>query len=470
MMTPNVPPNQTIEVTLAARTREFLHGAAIPVVVTLRNTSVSGISVVHSSEADMPFVFIVEREKGERFELSRERYQQQTMPNPPPPREQEVAPLQAGSVIEYQVDLASITVAPLKPGRYKIIAVYPLRASFRSAPIEIQIRPPRARLLEVAPSGNRLNLGAVMVDTDIDSTPALYQRESESGNPALGVLRRRRPLSNPVSVAISTDAEGATEPRWVAWIEDGAVSFLHVWGEAQLFASEPVALADGVRLAPHGWTFDDESVIFLATNASDVWLITIQNREPRVKKYEVAGGIANPAMLRAGFFKTQDEPPARRWLLVWPDGNRLMGSILNPETTASSARELTAQAQPLVVLDVESVAREGAPIICALFSGAAADDTRLVRMRGGEETQTTSVPRLPGEEATEELAVLAASAPAVAARTQANRIFVWTQTAGWRRVHESSSNLSNLRLALVDHRPWAVWSEEADGLHYLRLL
>jgi hypothetical protein len=205
-------------------------------------------------------------------------------------------------------------------------------------------------------------------------------------------------------------------------------------------------------------------------NASGVWLITIQNREPRVSRYEVGGGIANPAMLRAGVFMSPDEPPARRLLIVWPDGNRLMGSIASPEAGASSAGELTAQAQPVVALDVQTVAREGSPIICAVFSGTGGDGALLIRIRAGEEMQVTSIGRLPDREASEEWVVLADSTPTVAVRTRSNRVFVWTRPAGWRGVYASNSSLSNLHLTLVDHRPWAVWAEEADGLHYLKLL
>jgi hypothetical protein len=470
-VTPGAPSNLSLEVVLSVKQPEFVSGGAIPVVVTLRNTTPTGGAFVHSPEADMPFIFTVEPEKGEKFELSRDLYQQQTMPNPPPPREQEMAPLRAGASIDYRVDLARIMTKPLQPGQYKISAIYPLRnAIYRSAPIAIRIVAARAGLLEVAPSGNRLSIGAVLAHTNGSDGAVLYQRESVSGNPGVGAYRPRRVLRHPVSVAISTDGEGATEPRWVAWIEDGKVSFLHVWGDAELFATEGTPLPEGARLVSPGWTFDDESVLFLAATKGDVALITIQNRErPQVKTIAVGGGIAQPSEVRAGFFKTQQEPPARRLLVVWPAGNRLMCSIVNPEGEATPARELAQRAEPLVAVDIEPVGRDAAPIIHAVFSAAGNQPAHLVRVRAGEETQTRALPSLPESAAGKadlRWTVLAGMAPAVAVQSGERDILAWTPGSQWQALHDSgASPVSHLRLVALE-QPWAVWADASDGLHY----
>jgi hypothetical protein len=479
-MTIAPPLNQKLEVALTLNSRQVLTGAAIPLVVTLRNIHEKQTTVVHSPEADMQFLFDIEPEKGETFRVSLEQFLQKTMLNPPPPREQEMAPLPAGASLDYPVNLAKILSAPLKPGRYKITAIYaPRMTQFRSAPVTLQVVSPRAGLLEVAPNGNGLTLGSVMLNVNEQGEASFYTRESESGKPASGVLRSW-PSSPPAaeSLAISTDAEGTMEPRWVGWSEAGKAKFLHIWDSTQLHASAPIDLPSGATLLPRGWTFDDGSVVFGAINSSGFSLITIPGHEipPVVKTFAISGGIANPAMLRAGYFqipsKTPEDAPAKRLLTAWPDGNRVMCSIVNPEADATPGRELTLQAEPLVALDMESVGREAAPLMHAVFSSAAGKAISLVRLRAGEETQIHKLPDLPESAgAIAEWAVLTGASPIVAVRTRGNQILCCApgQTA-WRHISEAvrSATYSHLRLVRLE-RPWAVWIDSVDGLRFQQL-
>ncbi|HYP07405.1 MAG TPA: hypothetical protein VER03_14325 [Bryobacteraceae bacterium] len=472
-MNPGSPVNFPLEVTLTSRGREFLSGAAIPLVVTLKNNMPAGGAFVHSQEASMPFIFRVEPEKGEPFDVSRELYQQRTMPNPPPPRPPQLAPIRAGQSLEYPVNLADFMTTSLKPGRYKVSVIYPLDgAVYRSAPIALEVVAPKTGMLEVAPNGDRVSLGAVFVQADAAGATVLYQRESEMGKPDVGPYHPRRTLRDPTSVALSTDGESATEPRWIAWTENGSASFLHVWAATELFASQPAALNANARLVSPGWTFDDESILFLAASNADLSLITLRNREqPRVRTFPIAGGIANPAALRAGFFKTQSDPPARRLLVVWPDGNRVMAALVNPDADATAARELARREEPLVALDIEPVGVEAAPIIHAVFSGAPADPAHLVRIRAGEEMQTTTLPALP-EPATRQALqwkVLAGGNPAVAVQAGDHQILAWMPGRDWRSIHDTpQSAVSNLRLTPMQ-QAWAVWTDTADGVHYRAL-
>jgi hypothetical protein len=465
------PSHQSIEVTLAVRTPEVISGAALPVVVTLRHTGATGGALVHSPEADSPFIFAVEPESGERFEVSRDLYLQRTRPNPPPPREPEMAPLRAGTSIDYELDLAKFLTSPLRPGRYGITVAYPLRGEvYRSAPVGLRVVAPRVQLLEVAPSGNRLALGAVIVHLDGADTPVLYRRDSESGKPALGSFRAGPSLRQPTSLAISTDGEGATEPRWVGWAEGGNAAFALVWGDATLHTTEPVPIGADARLVSPGWTLDDESVTFLAASPTAFRLVNIRGREaPRVQTYPVNGEHVDPRFVRAAFFKSQQTPTGSRWLVVWADGSRLMGSLINPDVETASAREIARGPEPLVALDIESVARERSPIIQAVFA-APAGQAYLMQVRPGEAAQTLEIPAPPDPGAAGlQWAVLAAPQPAVALRVGTTQILAWRPGGEWVRLYESADGeVTELRLVQLE-RAWAVWVDSADGVHYREL-
>ena len=463
-MTPGAPSNLTLEVALSFRAAEVLSGAGLPVVVTLRNTMAAGGAFVPSPQADCPFTFTIEPEKKPPFEVSRQAYLLQIKPQTQPPREQEMAALRAGATLEYPLDLADFLLAPLEPGTYRISAAFPLGAhTSRSPAAPLRVIAPRVELLSLAPDGGRSHLGAALVHRAGADSEVLYQRESAGGQPSLGYFRSRKALRQPTSLAISTDAEGTSESRWVGWTEDGRAGFVLVWGTATLHSAATPSLGAEARLLSPGWSFENGSALFLAAAPSGLTLITIPGRDnPVLKNYLGPGAVPHdPVIVRAGLFKSPEGE--HRILLVWLDGRRLMCSILNPLGEATAPRPLMEAPEPFVAVDIESVAHEGAPVIHAVFT--AAGEVRLVRIRGGEPNRTDVLPPVPDRaQSPLHWTVCAGATPAVAIQEGEARILAWHPGAGWQTVRgPAGAPVSHLRLVRLE-AVWAAWADSAKGI------
>jgi len=462
-MTPGVP-DSTLEVALSFRASEAVSGAELPAVVTLRNNMPKGGLIVDSPQDDCPFEFTFEPENQPPFRVSRMTYLLRTRPQPPLPREHEAAPLPGGSTLEYPLDLAGFLVAPLEPGTYRVSATYPLRgATYRSPAVTLRVVAPRVQFLELARDGNGFHLGAAMIRAGNNGSADLLHRESEGGKPALGYFRSREVLRQPTSLAISTDAEGTSEARWLGWTEDGKAGFARVWGTSTLQSFAVPSPGANARLLSPGWSFEDGSALFLAAAPSGFTLIALDVRtNPKLKTYPASAGLREPAAARAGLFRNPDGQI--RILVVWPDGRRLICSILDPHGEATPPRVLIEAPQPFVAVDIESVAEAGAPVIDAV--SAAGREGHLVRIRGGEANQTAVLPPVPDHAASPlRWTVCAGAATAVAIQAGETQIFAWhSGAAAWQNLNSpAEAAVSHLRLVHLSG-VWAVWADSSKGI------
>ncbi|MBS1876432.1 MAG: hypothetical protein JSU00_24670 [Acidobacteria bacterium] len=457
-MTPGGPANVSLTVTLAAQERPYVAGAETLVTVTLRNTAAAGGALVPSPEADCPFVFTVRPAKRSAFEVSHEIYMLTTRPEPPAPREQEMAPLRAGAGLDYAVDLAEMLVTPLEPGDYSVSAAITVGgAVHRSAAVALHVAAPRVGLLAAVGNGNGLQLATAMSDGG-----TLFQRESESGLPASGYFRARKGVHQPGSLAISTDAEGTQETRWLGWTEGGKAEFLHVWGKAVL-RSTNVEVGGDARLTAVGWTFNDRSAMFLAVARSGIALIRFGRGEsPQVKPFAVAGAtFSDAARVRAGLFR--NAAGEVRILVIWPEGGRLLCTILNPADGATPARPLVEGGDSIVAAGIEAVARQGAPIVRVVSVGARGV-AHLVRVRPGEPNQTAELPK--GSERASHWAVSGGPDAAVAAQEGDRTLLLWRPGHdAWERAASSADgSVSHLQLVQLQEQVWAVWADSHRGV------
>lgn len=468
-MMPGVPASLAID--LAARGAEFLVGAELTLIVTLRNTAAAGGSLVHSPDEHPPFTFHVQPEKGPAFDLSYERFVQETESEVPPPRAPEMVPLRGGASLDYQVNLTSIMPKPAGPGVYRVSVSYPHGATPRSQQaITVRLVPPRPLLLALAPNGTQRRLGAAYVHAGPDGQ-MLYQREGRENRPTSGVFAARKLVRQPGSLALSTDAEATAEQRWVGWTEAGKAAFLQVWDKAVLHTTETDSLPPGSVLVSPGWTLTDHSAHFLAAAPSEFTLISMPDRKkPRLRSFALEpGAIPAPDQLRAGFTKSQ--VGKQRIFAIWPVGGRLLHAIINPTGAATAPSALVERAEPVVALDIQGVARDGSPIIHALFAAPGAAQAHLVRVRAGEPLQEVVIPLPHGHERGVLRWQVSAGEPAtVAVQIGNERIMAWTSaTKAWRQLSAppaaSVDQLKLVRLQTV----WASWVDAAQGLRFENL-
>jgi hypothetical protein len=370
-----------------------------------------------------------------------------------PPLETE--PLAGGAKFEYPEDIAEFWNAGFEPGAYWLTVRYDA-GGIESPKSAVTVLPLQVEAFSSSVSVDRLS--SVAVHRREDGQFLLLKRESELRDPREGDFRvlRTWPAGSSPAVATSIDVTTAGNGRWVAWLRDGKLTAINVWGDRVLRTTEDVDVP-GTLLSP-GFQVGVGTAMFGAVSA-----------QGRLDTY-----IASSTGLKKGWSAELGSAVARaRWnaqadgtlTVAWeeaPSGRvlrQVFGADGRPRTPAPFA---ATPGRPLTW----GLPASGAATIWVVVLDASTPVVARFPPRG--DRVLTRLPELPGAAAWDLLRMADASEAIVAIAGDKLHVTRLSEP-GWHAVADAP-RASGLHLMSLNGRAmWAEWIESGYGIRRARV-
>jgi hypothetical protein len=328
--------------------------------------------------------------------------------------------------------------------------------------------------LAVVSSGDGQRLGSILLHQDAAGV-TVYLRESFSNNPAVGVLRPRKQVAGDASVAIATDAGRSNEYRWFAGLSGDRLQIAQAWGRDLLFATEPAAIGlQQSRLVAHGWTFDNNVIVFLAVGRNGtrthLKVADVAKRKgPSLREIDLAAAM--PAHIVAGVTSSGNE---KRIRVVWTESGaagvtRIKTRSFTPDGPPDEARLLFERALPVAALAIPAIQHEGTSMVNVLLSSGPNQRPAVIRisletgkLEAGLELAD------PGDHKPLDWAIEAEAWPPRIIMCSRDEVLQTIAGSGSWTMLAKSANPSFPRIEKTS-APWAVWADAEQGLRYVPL-
>lgn len=470
-----------IELEAGPERAEVLAGEPLYVRVNMTNLGKSPVQA-HSPDDTPPWVFRLKGQDGAReYAISAQRYLNRLPDDPGPPQPPLMQPLRPMSMQEYRIDLLRWTTGPIAPGKYELTTEYRLGGeSIRSAAVPLAVVAPNVTAYAALGQAPEDTFASAFLHQTSDGASVLYQRESNSEEPAIGVAYSR--VVAPPGKAIGSFALGCPvdrwrEARWIGWIEGDAIRAALGSGEkvwARIDAT-PTGLRGPVLARPAYQMFDGH-VIFFAYGLKEgrpfLHRITLKSQEP-----PAIAAVELPSLPQGGVLA---QYVGTTPILVWVDragGRYALKAVACPfggGATKGVERTLVSADRPILAFDLAPLA--AAPGEVDVLLGAAGDplslEYRRIPLVG---TRPESVWKLPdpglksGEHAAA-WAVLAGDpqhAP-VALLTAARLLNADARSgAGWKSTAVAAEGRYLTLFRCPESTLWSTWADRPTGLLYL---
>jgi hypothetical protein len=226
-----------------------LSGQALRVRTVVDNRGSHAVEVPLRTEPS-PFVYFLRSQAagGPSYGLSQKLTDQRRSPDRAGSPPLETEPLAGGTKFEYGEDIAEFWNAGFEPGAYWLTVRYDA-GGIESPKSAVTILPLQVEGLSSVVSVDHLS--SVAVHRREDGQVLLLQRESEQRDPREGDFRvvHTWPAGSSPAAATSIDVAPAGNGRWIAWLMEGKLTAINVWGDRVLRTTGPTD-APGTLLSP----------------------------------------------------------------------------------------------------------------------------------------------------------------------------------------------------------------------------
>jgi hypothetical protein len=478
----------TLELAIVPEHSEVLSGESLPVDVTLTNAGPDRAEV-RSPDEQSAFQYLLKpREEGGReYLLSVEDWLTSSWENPPKPRKLKTREVGPGESLSYKEEIAEYAGEPLLPGSYRLTVLYEHEGGqFVSpeVPLSIVVPRPTPTGLVAAPGPSEGRLGLVVAHRVAEGGVVLYQRESDSGRPATGVLYRRREWAEASALGGIASAVELTENRgirWFAWIEGGALGAGYAEGESLFGTLGPKPLElESPSIHPIGWQITLEDTVFVALGTQSdgpVQIASVTFEAGKDGTVETASlDAAGPPQLWAAQYRPGSDPAAFDvvWTEAGEDGARVRRQTLRPGTRKREEPALLGRRDaPVAALSLDPVAGPEPSVVDVLL-GPAGKEAQMTLLRiplaGGEpvgewtfpaprgpEGELPSAWRLPDRTFPRQMALAWSTGRLVAGRVEGE--------GTWTTVADPAPEEGHLALASIRGVLYGVWADPETGIH-----
>jgi len=472
---------QRLELTASFLRTEVLAGESVPITVSISNRG-DVPAKVHSSDSESPFVFqLLPAGNGPAMYTLSQRQSQlvqgggEPLPRYTPPME-ELAP---GATVQHENDLADFATKPILPGRYRVVAHYEIGGQeFASPPVELAVVVPRIEILAGLVSPLTGSLALAFSHRAADGATIVFQRESETRNPDLGVSLRcveRGAGALIAGLSQAIELEDAPGRRWLAWLEGDRIgaTMTSMIGRPSSLDPIPVGLT-APRLLPVGRKHDDGRVVFLVAGGDRggpaVKEVTFSARAAPGTRVLGLGAAAVPEELQVHYRRNGTDADVS---LVWAEvsGGKvsLFRRSFGPGQSGMQGeyKKIFERAGSLLSLDMSPF---GIDTISLLLAPAGESRKILyVRIPLFDEKNAVEDSIVVPKENVEEWAVAAASADLfrIIARAGDRLLRLAPGAASWDVVTAGARDARHLRLyTLPGGRFCAVWDDPQEGIRF----
>jgi len=396
-----------------------------------------------------------------------------------PPLSPSTVTLAPGQSRKLREDPALFLMQPLAPGKYLLSAKLAVGDSqSESSPVALEVIPARIAHLTFfyCPYQNAM---VCVFDHRDDGGACVFHRETEGEQLGSGVAVRREAISagkEGLGVAAAFHTAPQLEGRWIAWLEEGALSALRAWGPAVTAKPPliPIELAQP-RLIQPGFHFGDGSSVFLVAGMEAgrgrLQAITL-TPEKSAASTPAAFFESVPQRVLACWTPLESQP---RLTLVWADTRdsearvfAMSYSPLGKPLTAGPEQIYNRQAR-LLALELDPLPAEPPAYAHALFEPSESSGqfayVRIPLAGAPERPQEFRLPPPPQAASEWAISSLETGGLLVLARI-ADRIWVASaQGRQWEPLTGAIGEIRHLRLAVSTGGYWgALWADPASGL------
>lgn len=469
-----------IELEAGPERADVLAGEPLYVRISLTNLGKSPVQAPSPVDAP-PWEFLLTGQKGApTYAISAQRFRNRR-PEPSRPRQPLTQTLGPMSMQEYRIDLLRWTTEPIAPGKYELTTEYRLGGeSIRSAAVPLAVVAPNVTAYAALGQAPEDTFASAFLHQASDGASVLYQRESNSGEPAAGVAYSR--VVAPPGKAIGSFALGCPvdrwrAARWIGWIEGDAIRAALGSGEkvwARIDAT-PTGLRGPVLVKPAYQMFDGHAIFFaygLKDGRPFLHRITLKSQEPPAIAAVELPSLPQGSVLAQNVGTTP--------ILVWADraeGRYALKAVACPfggGATKGVERTLVSADRPILAFDVTPLAATPGEVDVLL--GAAGDplslEYRRIPLLGARPASVWKLPD-PGLNSGEHAAAWAVLAgdpqrAPVALLTAARLLNADARSgAGWKSTTVAAEGRYLTLFRCPESTLWSTWADRPTGPRYL---